>query len=70
MWEANAGINEEDIALIQDYMMGTSQLKAPTPEGGPQRKIPAIGCEHLRLARPSNELCLLGRNKLQATLGP
>ena len=33
--EASAGVSEDDMALIQDYMMGASQLKAPTMEGGP-----------------------------------
>ena len=54
--EASAGVSEDDMALIQDYMMGASQLKALTTEGGAQPKIPAMSCEHLRLARPSNEL--------------
>ena len=41
-----------------------------TTEGGAQPKIPAMSCEHSRLARPSNELRRWGQNKLQATLGP
>ena len=32
---ASVGIEEDDIVLVQDYMMKTSQLKAPTRKGGP-----------------------------------
>ena len=66
--EASAGVNEDNMALIQDYMMSASQLKAPATDGGLQTKVPAMSCKHLRLARPSNKLCRRGRNKLQATL--
>ena len=39
--EASAGVSEDDMALIQDFMMAASQLKAPTTEGGPQTKSPS-----------------------------
>ena len=68
--EASAGVSEADMILIQDFMMAASQLKALTTEGGTKTKVPAISCEHSRLARPSKELCRWDRNKLQATLGP
>ena len=68
--EASTGVSEDGMALIQDFMMAESQLKAPTTEGGPQTKIPAMSCEHSRLAIPSNKLCRWGQNKFQATLGP
>ena len=32
--EVNAGVSEDDVILIQDFMMTASQLKAPTIEGG------------------------------------
>ena len=32
--EASAGVSKDDMALIQDFMMAVSQLKASTTEGG------------------------------------
>ena len=58
--EAIAGVSEDGMALIQDFMMAESQLKAPTTEGGPQTKIPAMSCKHSRLARPPNKLRRIG----------
>jgi hypothetical protein len=66
---ASSGIKEDDVVLVQDYMMESSQLKALATEGGPQTKTPVMSCEHSRLARPSAELRRWGRNKLHATLG-
>ena len=56
MGEASAGVSKDGMALIQDFMMAASQLKAPTMEGGPQTKTPAMSYKHSRLARPSNKL--------------
>ena len=44
--EASAGVSKDVMALIQDFMMAASQLKAPTTEGGPQTEIPAMSCEY------------------------
>ena len=68
--EASAGVSKDDVLLIQDFMMAASQLKAPATEGGAHARVPAMNCEHSRLARPSGELRRWGRKKLQATLGP
>ena len=68
--EASASVSEDDMILIQDFMMAASHLKAPTTEGGPQTRVPAMNCEHSRLARPPSKLWWWDRNKLQATLGP
>ena len=40
------GIEEDDVVLVQDYMMGTSQLKAPETEGVSWTKTPSMNCEH------------------------
>ena len=32
--EASAGVSEDNVSLIQDFMMAASQLKAPASEGG------------------------------------
>ena len=67
--EASAGVSEDDVSLIQDFVMAAIQLKAPATGGGAYARVPALNCEHARLARPSNELKRWDRNKLQATLG-
>jgi len=46
--EASAGVNEDDVSLIQDFMMAASQLKAPATGGGVHARVPALNCERHR----------------------
>ena len=64
------GIEEDDVVLVQEYMMVAFQLEAPPLLGGAQPKTPALNCKHLRLTRPSAELRQWGRKKFLATVGP
>ena len=68
--EASAGVSEDGMILIKDFMMADSQLKAHTTEGGPQTRVPSTNCKHSRLARLSSKLRRWDRIKLQAMLGP
>ena len=52
---ASVGINEDNVVLVQDYMMTAYQLKPPTL-GASQPKALVLNFEHSRLARPLAEL--------------
>ena len=53
---ASVDIKEDNVILVQDYMMVACQLKAPALLGGSQSKTPALNYKHLQLTKPSAEL--------------